>query len=150
MANVFEGNIAVIEYRAAVIDKSEGVVAEENGRMRLRAGNHGALGGIDIAVVGMAVGEKKALKIPPGRAFGERDPELIKILPRKHFHLYPNLKAGSLIRITSKFGREIEVVTREVAPETVTVDANKPLAGMSLHFAMTVLEIESGTERDNS
>jgi peptidylprolyl isomerase len=143
MESVVEGDIAVIDYRATVVDESDSVVAEENGRMRLRAGDRGALGGIDIAVVGMSVGAKKELLIPPDRAFGGRDPDLVMAMPRKHFHSCPNLKAGSLIKICSKTGKEIEVVTREVADETVIVDANEPLAGMTLNFIMTVRAIES-------
>jgi FKBP-type peptidyl-prolyl cis-trans isomerase 2 len=110
--------------------------------MRLRAGNCGAVGGIDIAVIGMSVNEKKNLTVPPSEAFGERDPALIMVLPRSKFRSCPWLKPGSLVRLHSRGGKEIEVVAREVNDESVTVDANHPLAGMTLSFEMTVLSIE--------
>lgn len=143
MSSVREGDIAVIDYRASVVDGSEGILARESGRMRLRAGDCGAMGAIDMAVVGMSAGETKKLVIPPERAFGERDPSLVMELPRSHFRLHPNLKAGCLVRLCSRAGKEIEVVTRRVGDKSVTVDANHPLAGMTLNFDMTVHAIES-------
>ena len=141
--NVCENDIAIIHYRASAVDDGTGEVAAESGRMRLRAGDCGAVGGIDTAVVGMGIGESKKLVSPPEHAFGERDPSLITTLPRSRFRQYPDLKTGSLITLCSKSGEEIEVVTRKVSGESVIVDANHPLAGMTLNFDMTVLAIES-------
>jgi FKBP-type peptidyl-prolyl cis-trans isomerase 2 len=140
--SVLNGDIAVIEYHATVVDGADGAVVTESGRMRLRAGDCGAVGGIDVAVVGMTVGQTKEMVIPPELAFGQRDPSLVMVLPRGHFGSYPNLKAGSLLKLRSEGGSEIEVVTRKVSGDTVTVDANQPLAGMTLNFNMTVLSIE--------
>jgi FKBP-type peptidyl-prolyl cis-trans isomerase 2 len=142
LGQVEEGDIAVVRFSAAVIDDGHGVMASENGEMRLRAGDCGAIGGVDIAVVGMSVGECKKMLVPPEGAFGMRDPSLIRELPRSHFRQFPNLKPGSLVKLFSKSGKEIEVVAREVNDNTVTVDANHPLAGMELSFEMTVLAIE--------
>jgi FKBP-type peptidyl-prolyl cis-trans isomerase 2 len=148
LACVEEGDVAVIRFSAAVIDDGHGAVASESGQMRLRAGDRGAIGGIDAAVVGRSVGECKKMLIAPEEAFGERDPSLVRELPRRHFRRLPHLKPGSLVRISSKSGKELEVVAREVTEDTVTVDANHPLAGMQLSFEMTVLAIERGGGRE--
>jgi FKBP-type peptidyl-prolyl cis-trans isomerase 2 len=139
---VEEGDVAVIRFSADVIDDGHGVVATESGQMRLRAGDCGAVGGIDVRIVGMSVGECRKMLILPVEAFGERDPSLVKVLPRARFRQLPGLKPGSLVKLTSKSGKELEVVTREVSESTVTVDANHPLAGMELSFEITVLTIE--------
>jgi peptidylprolyl isomerase len=141
-ATVCEGDIAVIEYKAAVSDGSQGVVASQNGTLRLRAGDCGAIGGVDKSVVGMSVGEMKNLVVPPERAFGLRDPALQKGVPRNRFSSYPALKAGSLLRIRSRSGKQIEVVAREVNDDIVTIDANHPLAGMTLTIEFTILNVE--------
>ena len=143
MRTVREGDVAVIDYHASLVDDGQGVVATENGRMRLRAGDCGAAGGIDIAVMGMAVGQRKKLLVPSPQAFGERDPSLVTVLPRDRFHAGPDLKPGSLFRLHSKSGKVIEIVARRVGEDSVTVDANPPLAGMTLDFDMTVVAIES-------
>jgi len=140
---VKKGDIAIIEYEAAVIDAELGEVARERGEMRLRAGDCGAIGGIDREMIGMEIGERKNLEIPPDKAFGPRDPELVMQFPRSCFERYPDLKTGSLLRLFSKKGSEIEVITREVNPETVIVDANYPLAGMSLRFDIRLMAVES-------
>ncbi len=147
MLGIAEGDIAVIRFNAAVIDGERGVVAAESGQMRLRAGDHGAIGGVDVAVVGMSVGENRKMLVPPGEAFGARDQSLVRKLPRSLFQHLPGLKPGSLVKLFSKSGKEIEVVAREMDDGTVTVDANHPLAGMELSFEMTVLAVE---HEDNS
>lgn len=144
MQTVREGDIAVIDFSVNVVDDGKGVVAQESGRMRLRAGDNGAIGGIDKAVIGMSAGQHGKLVISPEEAFGRRDPSLIRVLPRSRFGAYPDLKPGCLVRLFSKNGEKIEVVTREVDGETVTVDANHPLAGMTLDFEITVFAIEAG------
>jgi FKBP-type peptidyl-prolyl cis-trans isomerase 2 len=146
MKKVCEGDVVLVEYSARAADGDNGVVASQNGRMRLRAGNHGAVGRIDVAVVGMCAGQKTDLVVCPEDAFGVRDPSLVRRLSRSRFSSYPNLKAGCLLRLHSKSGREVEVVTREVSDRTVTVDANHPLAGMTLMIELTVLDIEPSGE----
>jgi len=42
------------------------------------------------------------------------------------------------------------VVAREVSEDTVTVDANHPLAGMQLSLEMTVLAIECADGRETA
>ena len=150
MTQVKEGDVAVIRFSATMIDDGQGVVAAENGQMRLRAGDYGAIGGIDIRVVGMKVDECRKMLIPPDEAFGLRDPSLVRVLPRTHFQQIPNLKPGSLVKLCAKSGKEIEVVAREVNDSTVTVDANHPLAGMELIFEMTVLTIERIDTRETA
>lgn len=150
LARVREGDIAVIRFSAEMIDNGREVVAAQSGEMRLRAGDCGAIGGVDIRVVGMTVGECRKMLIPPDEAFGARDPSLVKSLPRAHFKHIPDLKPGSLVRLCSKSGKEIDVVAREVNDSTVTVDANHPLAGMELSFEMTVLTIEPGNKPEKA
>lgn len=142
MKKVKEGDIATIRYRARVLDDGAGEVASQSGRLRLRTGDCGAIGGIDLTIVGMSPGQRKRLTVPPSRAFGERDPGLIRHLPRSLFGSQPNLTPGALLKLTSKSGKEIEVVAREVCADIVTVDANHPLAGMTLKFDLTLLSIE--------
>ena len=144
MRTVCEGDIAVIDYSIDVVDNGKGVVTRESGRMRLRAGDNGAVGGIDKAVVGMSAGQHVKLVVRPEDAFGMRDPSLVQVLPRNRFEAYPDLKPGCLVRLFSKNGEKIEVVTREVNKKSVTVDANHPLAGMTLNFEITVFAIEDG------
>ena len=142
-----EEDLCVVEYRASVIDGADGLVATDSGRMRLRAGNHGALGAIDAALVGARPGEKREMEIAPADAFGERDPELVMTLPRSRFGAFARLKPGSLLKLRSRTGREIEVVTREVNDKWVIVDTNHPLAGMTLKFEITVVAVEDGRIR---
>ena len=152
MQIVKEGDRVLLSYSVSMIENSgrvsgtgggDGrVVATDKGRMRLVAGDNGAIGAMDAAIVGIALGGKKRLLIPPERGFGRRDPGLVRELPRSVFSAYPDLREGSLLRLSSKNDETLEVVVRNVSGNSVVVDANHPLAGVTLDFELTVEKIE--------
>lgn len=99
--------------------------------------------GFDRALVGMAVGETKDVIIPAADAYGEKIPELIQTIDRDQFSLgeiTPEL--GMAIEMQTPEG-SIPLVITELNETSVTLDANHPLAGQELHFALTLVEIEA-------
>jgi peptidylprolyl isomerase len=99
--------------------------------------------GFDRALVGMAVGETKDVIIPAADAYGEKIAELIQTIDRDQFSLgeiTPEL--GMAIEMQTPEG-SIPLVITELNETSVTLDANHPLAGQELHFALTLVEIEA-------
>ncbi|MBR1369254.1 peptidylprolyl isomerase [Methanocalculus chunghsingensis] len=97
--------------------------------------------GFDENLEGMEPGESKRIEIPPDRAYGERNDEIIFPVPKDQFppDVTPNL--GDRFQVQVGEDQVIEVTITEIGDETVTLDANHPLAGKTLVFELTLVEI---------
>lgn len=98
--------------------------------------------GFDRALLGMQINETKNIVIPPGEAYGEREEGLVQQLRRDQFRLGDfEPEIGMAIEMRTPDGQGIPMVITELTDATVTLDANHPLAGETLHFALTLVEI---------
>jgi len=93
--------------------------------------------GFDEGVVGMEVGEKKILKIPPGEAYGEYDPELSRELPIETVNFTPEVG----MQLATNTG--LRGTVTEVGEKSFIVDFNHELAGKTLIFEVTVVSMEA-------
>jgi peptidylprolyl isomerase len=91
--------------------------------------------GFDSAVDGMAVGENKSVTIEPDQAYGERHEQLVQQVPKSVLPQDMEPAVGMQLQSQSPEGQVMNLVITEVADETITVDANHPLAGQALTFA---------------
>ncbi|MCJ7655554.1 MAG: FKBP-type peptidyl-prolyl cis-trans isomerase, partial [Dehalococcoidia bacterium] len=98
--------------------------------------------GFEKAVLGMKVGEKKTVTIPVDEAYGPRYDEQVVELPREKLPSDLTPEVGQQLVMRQPDGREIAVVITEVSDETVTIDANHPLAGKDLTFEIELVKIQ--------
>lgn len=109
---------------------------------------HGAgnlIPGMEEGLEGKAKGDKFNLQIAPDKGYGEVDPSMIQKVPRSAFgdqEVKPGMKFS-----TNQGG---VVTVTEVGLENVTVDANHPLAGITLNFAVEVMEVRTATQEEIS
>lgn len=97
--------------------------------------------GFERAVIGMRVGEKKTVQIPPEQAYGEYVEEFVKIVPRSQLNVDFDLREGMSLELHTESGRVIPITVTEVTDTTVTLDANHPLAGQTLFFEIELVAI---------
>ena len=96
--------------------------------------------GFDDAVSGMRVGDEKRVTIPAEEAYGPRREELTLRLPRTELPGNLELREGTQLRM-EQGDQSVVVTVRELDAESVTLDANHPLAGESLTFDLELVEI---------
>jgi peptidylprolyl isomerase len=97
--------------------------------------------GFDSALIGMQIGETKNVIIPPDQAYGQRQEELVQTIDRNQFKLGDiEPEVGMAIEMHTPEG-SIPLVISNLTETTVTLDANHPLAGEQLHFALTLVDI---------
>jgi len=92
--------------------------------------------GLETALGGMGVGEQKSVEVQPQDAFGERDPNLVRILPVSEFkkrELDPF--PGMLLDLDDRKG-----IVKSVSGGRVMVDLNHPLAGEKIAYEVKVEE----------
>jgi FKBP-type peptidyl-prolyl cis-trans isomerase 2 len=108
-------------------------------------GSGEVLKAFEEAVVGMEVGESKAVTLEPEEAYGRPDPQLVKAVPREQFPSDIELEEGSMILLGLPDGEEIPAVLSKVDDDSVILDLNHPLSGMRLHFNIKLIEV-NGSE----
>ncbi len=92
---------------------------------------------IEDELVGMPVNGYKTFEIPPEKAFGERDPSKVKVIPlRKFKDLEQPIGVGSKVIINGREG-----YIRSIGSGRVQVDFNHYLAGKTLICDLWVRKI---------
>ena len=92
--------------------------------------------GIDNSLLLMGVGEKKTLGITPEEGFGQRDPKLVRVVPKRVFKEHNIEPAhGMIVDFSGVKGR-----VQSVGAGRIMVDFNNPLAGKVLEYELEVVE----------
>lgn len=112
-------------------------------------GSHGIIPGLEDALTGKTVGDAFTVTIEPEDGYGERNEGLVSEVSRDLFQGVDELEVGMAFHGESDQGPQMVVVTA-VEGDTVTVDANPPLAGMQLTFEVEVLDVRAATEEELS
>jgi FKBP-type peptidyl-prolyl cis-trans isomerase SlyD len=109
---------------------------------------HGAgnlIAGMEEGLEGKTKGDKFQLKISPEKGYGEIDPSMTQKVPRSAF-------GDQQVKKGMKFstGNGAVVTVTEVGLDSVTIDANHPLAGVALNFAVEVVDVRDATPEELS
>ena len=103
--------------------------------------------GIKQAMIGRDVGDLIEVTIPPQLAYGLPLPELITKMHVSSFDGVEDILVG--MKFQTNTGGEAKVVkVIEVDADFVTVDANHPLAGITLVFDLELLDMRDAKEED--
>lgn len=108
----------------------------------LHGGYDGIFTPIEEALAGKSVGNSITVKLQPGEAFGEYDPELVQIESLEN--LPQPLKVGMMIEgevADDEDGNSSFFTVTEIAEGKAVLDGNHPLAGIALVFNCTVVAI---------
>ena len=112
---------------------------------------HGAqqiVPGLENALTGLKVGEKKDVTVSPAEGYGEIDPSLKLIVGRKQFPKNMELEAGMQFETTAPDGSGAVFTVEAVEGDQVHINGNHPLAGVTLHFSVEVLSMRDATKEE--
>lgn len=93
--------------------------------------------GIEEAILSLQLGERKEFSIPAKKAFGDRNPNLVRMLPEKEF-------AAARVKPIPGMAVTLDGVLARVKSVTsgrVVVDFNHPLAGEDLVYSLQVNQV---------
>ncbi|MBQ2260189.1 MAG: peptidylprolyl isomerase [Loktanella sp.] len=99
--------------------------------------------GLDAAIPGMTVGDKKTVQVPCADAYGELNPEARQAIPRAEIPADIPLDPGTQLQMQTPQGQVVPVTVAEVTEAEVTLDANHPLAGKDLTFDIEMVAIKA-------
>ncbi|WP_126974157.1 FKBP-type peptidyl-prolyl cis-trans isomerase [Gynurincola endophyticus] len=142
MQQVKSGDKVKVHYKGTLNDGTVFDSSEGREPLEFQVGSGMVIAGFDNGVMGMVVGDKKTIDIPVDQAYGPVDPERLVEFPLAQFP--PDLKpeAGMQLNMTNGAGQVIPVIIKNVGTETVTLDANHPLAGKDLTFEIELVDVQ--------
>ena len=87
--------------------------------------------------------------IAPAEAYGEVNKEMVFDVSKEGFRGNEELKVGMQVEVEMDKGKSIAAVTK-IEDDNVTLDLNHPLAGMTLHFNVEIMEVRKASEEELS
>ncbi len=112
------------------------------------AGN--VIPGMEKGLEGHEVGDKFTIDVPPEEGYGLRRPGLEQQVPRSAFPADAQLFPGLMVQAETQDGQVVPLWLTEITDEQVTVDPNHPLAGMTLHFDVEIVEVREATAEETA
>ncbi|MCO6040968.1 peptidylprolyl isomerase [Thermococcus alcaliphilus] len=125
------------------VAKEAGIYSEKGiyGPVPIAVGAGHVIKGLDEALEGLEVGKKYTIELPPEKAFGKRDPKLIKTFTIGQFRrqgIYPF--PGLDVEIETESGKKLKGRVMSVSSGRVRVDFNHPYAGKTVVYEVEILE----------
>ena len=141
MTQAKAGDTVAIHYTGTLADGSQFDSSEGRDPLRFTLGSGQIIAGLDAAITGISQGEKKSVTIAAAEAYGDHRPEAVQAVPRAQIPAEIPLEVGGGLQVQTPDGQTIPVTVTSVTDEEVTLDANHPLAGKDLTFAVELVEI---------
>jgi peptidylprolyl isomerase len=141
MTQATSGDTVLFHYTGSLNDGT--VFDSSSGRepLRVTLGTGQVIRGVDEALVGMTPGEEKTVTVAADEAYGARRPELLHEVQREAIPPEVVVQVGKQLEGRDTAGERLRLTVVDVADDTVTLDANHPLAGQDLKFELQLVQI---------
>lgn len=141
MTQVKTGDTVGIHYTGTLLDGTTFDSSDGRDPLEFEVGSGQIITGLDEALPGMSVGDKKTVEVPCAEAYGPINPEMRQAVPREGIPDDVPLDIGTQLNVQTPEGQAMQVMVVAVDEATVTIDANHPLAGQDLKFDIEVMSI---------
>jgi len=133
---VDDGDRISVHYTGTLDDGSEFDSSLGREPLEFVVGSGQVIPGFDDAVLGLEIGDTTTVRIEAEQAYGQPDPEAIVEVPIEDVPEKFRVKGMEVM-----VGNGLPATVIEVTAETVTIDANHPLAGEALTFEIEIVDI---------
>ncbi|PIE10745.1 MAG: peptidylprolyl isomerase [Rhodobacterales bacterium] len=141
MTEVKPGDTVRIHYTGTLNDGTTFDSSEGRDPLEFTVGSGQIIPGLDKAIPGMTVGEKKTVKATADEAYGPIDPARFQAVDRGEWPDNIPLEPGLPLQVQAQDGQTLNVTIHEVREDEVVLNANHPLAGQDLTFDIELVEI---------
>ena len=141
MAEAKKGDRVKIHYTGKLNDGTVFDSSANRDPLGFTIGSGQVIPGFEEAVIGMSQGESKNVKIPVDKAYGPRNEELLMPFPKDQVPAGLNPEVGQKLQLSGPNGEPVMVSVAGITDESIILDANPPLAGEELNFAIELVEI---------
>ncbi len=143
MTQVKAGDTVRIHYTGTLTTGETFDSSEGRDPLEFVVGSGQIIPGLDKALPGMEMGEKKTVQVPCAEAYGESDPSAMQSIPRGQIPENIPVEPGTQLQMQAPSGQVVPVVVVSANEEEVVLDANHPLSGKDLIFAIEIVGINA-------
>jgi len=104
--------------------------------------------GLENALEGLVVGDKKDITITPKEGYGEFNSELKLKVERKLFPADAEIKTGMQFKANTGDNFERTFTVMGIEDDQVKIDGNHPLAGQTLYFNVEIVSVRKATKEE--
>ena len=146
-----KGSLVYVNYSSKVKDTGEGIestLQEEAKKLNIfdaerkyeprliGVGEGWVLAGLDEEIKKMEVGQKNQIELTPAKAFGDRDPTQLRMIPiRKFGEKAAELAVGDSVEVDNRIG-----IVRFIGSGRAQVDFNHRLAGKTVTYDLEIMK----------
>src|SRR5690606_29945054 len=110
-------------------------------------GRNNIVPGLEAELAGKRAGDEVKATVPPELAYGLRDETALQRVPIKHLVRPGKVEVGKAVTVNTASGYRRALVTK-VGRFNVDLDFNHPLAGKTLIFDVTIVDVRDATEEE--
>jgi len=142
---VTESAYLTLHYRLAAMDGTNIVSTFEEKPATLQLGTGQLAPFLEACLIGLPEGAHQTFELPPEKAFGPRNPDLVQHVSRvtltENSNFGEEYVIGDLVEFSAPSGGRFAGVLRSIDDESALFDFNHPLAGQSVKFEVKIIGI---------
>lgn len=140
----------VVEFHYVLKDGDGNMIDSSEGYEPL-AYLHGAgniVPGLEALMVGKMVGDSFNAVVPPAEGYGEREGPGPQRIPKDQFPPDFPISVGMQFIAEGPDGEDMPLWVVDIDGDDALIDMNHPLAGVTLHFDVTIASIRDAEEEE--
>jgi len=141
MTQAKDGDKVKVHYTGKLDDGSVFDTSDGRDPLEFTLGEGQIIPGFEAGVRGMQPGDSKTVTVPADQAYGPHREEGVLVVNRAEMPPDLDPELGEQLEVRSQEGQATVVRVTDVSEQTVTLDANHPLAGKDLTFDIELVEI---------
>jgi FKBP-type peptidyl-prolyl cis-trans isomerase 2 len=141
MEKAKDGDTVSIHYTGMLESGEVFESTKERNPIEITLGNRRVIPGVEKGILGMSVGETKTFEVSPEEGFGEKMQEFKTDVKRGDLPEQMTPVIGQPLKVEQPDGESFVMFISDMNEETVTLDANHPLAGQTLTFTVELLAV---------
>ena len=136
------GQDTVVSLKVEMYDAQGALIEAPAEPLTYLHGGYGALfDALEQALEGKHAGEALQVQLEPEQAFGEYDPDLLRIEPAERY--------GDGLAVGMEVEEESQTyIVTDIAGGKAVLDGNHPLAGIALRFSLQVLAVRAASREE--
>ncbi len=141
MSQAKNGDTVKVHYTGKLENGTVFDTSKDRQPLEFTIGSGGIIPGFEKGIIGMEIGDTKTITVPPEAAYGPRRKDLVVDMKKTDLPEDITPAIGKRLRMRQKDGNPIKITITDMDEDTVTLDANHPLAGNRLVFEVELVEI---------
>lgn len=142
MQKAQKGDTVQVHYTGRLNDETVFDSSQGKEPLEVTIGEGKLIPGFEKGLIGMGVGETKTLEIQPDEGYGQRNDQLATQVQRSDLPQDLEPEVGQRLQVTQPDGSTFVVQVTGIDDNSVTLDANHPLAGETLKFDIELTDIK--------